>query len=76
MTEIEHVETGIMMPEKCLVCGESWSGGHTYPPQNMTEGLRVFYSCGASMSVKILNHGVYSILFKNCEYDLKAVRND
>ncbi len=57
----------IKVPENCLACGAPWSGGHEVPGQMMREGLRVFYECGASMSVKNGSvEGVRNILFKNC----------
>lgn len=63
---IVRKETSIKVPKKCLICGAKWEGGHEVPNKSMKEGLRVFYICGGSMSVKILNKGVYQILFKNC----------
>ncbi len=57
----------IKVPEKCLICGSEYMGGHETPSSIMREGLRVFYQCGASMSVKILSDGVFQILFKNCQ---------
>lgn len=56
----------IKVPAKCLCCGAEYQGGHQLPEKPMKEGLRVFYQCGASMSVKVLFEGVYQILFKNC----------
>ncbi|MEA1883757.1 MAG: hypothetical protein U9N62_04450 [Thermotogota bacterium] len=56
----------IKVPEKCLVCGAGYLGGHELPTKPMKEGLRVFYTCGASMSVKILDENTYQILYKNC----------
>ena len=64
------VDTGIRVPPKCLVCKSMWVGGHSTPGNIMSEGLRVFYECGASMSVKkVLAEGCYQILFKNCTND-------
>ena len=57
----------VVVPRNCLVCGDKYLGGHELPDYPMREGLRVFYRCGASMSVKILDEGVYQILFKNCQ---------
>ncbi len=67
----------IKVPEKCLCCGALVSGGSDYPGKEFTLRVdnrfgpeprsgRVFYACGASMSVKGLGSGAYSILFKNC----------
>jgi hypothetical protein len=56
----------IKVPENCLVCGSKYQGGTNSTGEGMTEGKRVFYVCGASMSVKKLEHNVYNILFKNC----------
>lgn len=57
----------ILVPAKCLRCGAKWTGGHEVPGKPMKFGLRVFYDCGASMSVKRLRWGCCSILFKNCQ---------
>lgn len=59
----------IKVPDKCLICGADWSGGHRVPGKNMKEGLRVFYDCGASMSVEVLSPGIYYVLVKNCVWD-------
>ncbi len=59
----------IKVPSKCLICGSDYMGGHQLPRKEMKEGLRVFYDCGASMSVKTLGEGVYQILFKNCSQE-------
>lgn len=56
----------IKVPKHCLICGSDYMGGHELPDKPMREGLRVFYICGASMSMKMLSEGVYQILFKNC----------
>ena len=56
----------IKVPKLCLECGSAYVGGHEVPGKDMKVGLRVFYHCGASMSCKILDDGVYQILFKNC----------
>ena len=57
----------ITAPKKCLCCGSEYVGGHALPGQQMREGLRIFFDCGASMSCKILGAGVFQILFKNCQ---------
>ena len=56
----------IKVPEKCPICGAAYRGGHEIPHYEMKEGLRVFYDCGASMSVKTIGDGVFQILLKNC----------
>ncbi len=58
----------IHAPEKCLVCGAGWIGGHCSPGDPMQDGLRIFFWCGASMSVKPVGavDGIFHILFKNC----------
>ena len=54
-------------PEFCLICGKgSWRGGHCGVGDEMKDGLRIFFSCGSSMSVENLSDGAYSILVKNC----------
>jgi len=35
----------------------------------MTEGMRVFYACGTSLSCKMLSEGIYQLLIKNCWND-------
>ncbi|MCD6295930.1 MAG: hypothetical protein J7M30_02125 [Deltaproteobacteria bacterium] len=55
----------LKVPDKCLICGSEWCGGHELPHRPMKEGLRVFYDCGASMSCKRIDCG-YTILIKNC----------
>jgi hypothetical protein len=61
----------IPVPDKCLICGAEWSGGHEIPGNEMLNGLRVFYDCGCSMSCERLSEG-YKILIKNCERELYA----
>lgn len=61
--------TFIKTPERCLVCGAKWKGGASAPGCPMPEYARVFYDCGASMSVEessLFPHEVFHILFKNC----------
>ena len=55
----------IPVPDKCLVCGAEWSGGHETPGNEMKNGLRAFYDCGASLSCERLSGG-YRILIINC----------
>lgn len=66
----------IKVPSNCLVCGREYAGGHELPDKPMKKGLRVFYRCGASMSVKVLIEGVYQILFKNCVADCQKKGDD
>lgn len=41
-----------LIPEKCLICGAPWIGGCGVPGARYPKaGLRVFFDCGASMSV-------------------------
>lgn len=55
------------VPKKCLGCGARYLGGHAWMGEPMKDGLRVFYKCGASLSIKEnLGDGVYLLLFKNC----------
>lgn len=68
---MKRKETKIKAPAKCLVCGAKWAGGSCRPGERMKESYRVFYGCGASMSVKspLKEYDAispYHILFKNC----------
>jgi hypothetical protein len=57
----------IKVPEKCLCCGAGYAGGCQLPGEEFPlTGLRVFYKCGASMSIKEAHDYGYLILFKNC----------
>lgn len=77
MSKPERKFTAVRCPLHCLVCGALYQGGHALPGAKMKEGLRVFFGCGASMSVKALDGefvkiveyltiSPYQILFKNC----------
>ena len=58
-----------LVPETCLICGTgTWRGGCQIPGKPFPRtGLRTFYSCGASISVKNdSGEGDYLILAKNC----------
>jgi hypothetical protein len=67
-------ETIIQVPSGCLSCGAKWIGGNARPGDKMTKGLRVFYDCGASMSIKEdFGERCYHILFKNCHGMQKRV---
>jgi hypothetical protein len=58
----------IKVPEKCLCCKSKWNGGSAIPGDTMEIGLRVFFSCGASLSVaEDLGCGCYMLRFKNCQ---------
>ena len=57
----------IKVPAQCLDCGADYSGGHAWKGEPMKAGLRVFYKCGASMSIRVLSEDTYLILFKNCQ---------
>jgi hypothetical protein len=59
----------IRTPKYCLICGSPWRGGHAKPLEAMRFGARQFYECGASISVSLLNDGIYMILVKNCWND-------
>lgn len=65
-------------PETCPICGSPWKGGCQVPGEPLPLGLRVFYVCGASVSVQVAggyccnvteNHGSYHMLIKNCTND-------
>lgn len=56
----------VNVPEKCLYCGAKWSGGHQVPNKEMKKGLRVFYTCGASLSIYEQTEDHALLLFKNC----------
>lgn len=58
-------------PECCPICGAEWIGGHCEPKEEMKVGLRVWYECGMSMSIKDdgwpERRGNLFVLMKNCE---------
>ena len=56
----------VKTPANCPICGSPWRGGHQIPPHQMTQGLRVFYECGASVSYKKIDDDTYQLLIKNC----------
>jgi hypothetical protein len=58
-----------------LICQSLWAGGCAKPKKEMPPNRRVFFKCGASMSYKILDKGIYLILFKNCESEIKGEKN-
>lgn len=68
-----------IIQDKCLICGAPWKGGCGKPGDRYPKlGLRVFYDCGASMSVvdrakELLGHEeyvddgyCYFLRLKNC----------
>lgn len=56
------------VPHKSLCCGSDYLGGHEIPGKPMKPGLRVFYRCGASLSVhhNAGNDRAWMLLSKNC----------
>ena len=66
-----YINDMIKVPKRCLICQSPWAGGHERPGKQMQSGLRVFYSCGASLSYKILAEGIYQLLVKNCQNDIQ-----
>jgi hypothetical protein len=69
-------------PEKCLFCDSPYMGGHVKPGEHMEMGLRVFYHCGASISIfKGCSHpenGAFHLLVKNChcEHNMKVLDSE
>ena len=68
----------IKVPQGCLYCNAPWSGGHELPLKEMKKGLRVFYKCGASLSIKEQTENSCLLLFKNCtvQEDKSGVTNE
>lgn len=60
-----------LVPEYCPICQAKYVGGHAAAGTRMKIGLRVFYDCGASLSIKKgdVEEGVYHLLLKNCWCD-------
>ncbi len=58
-------------PANCMICGAKWIGGHALPGEPMRGGLRVFYDCGASLSIHetFPDDGSFKLLIKNCWCD-------
>lgn len=49
---MERISPFPLVPEKCLICGAPWLGGCAVPGTRYPRaGLRVFFRCGASMSI-------------------------
>lgn len=64
----------IKAPKTCLICGASFSGGHTDAGMPMEVGKRVFYDCGARVSVHSMSDiGAYSLNIKNCSRDAQGL---
>lgn len=59
----------IIVPEKCLICGADYHGGAEVPGKKLTPHLRVFYTCGASLSYIKLAENACQVLIKNCGDD-------
>lgn len=57
-----------LVPEACLFCGAAYKGGCEVPGKPFPKvGVRVFYECGASISVWCdLGDGAVHLLTKNC----------
>ena len=53
-------------PETCPKCGAKYSGGSTAPGDHMQPDMRVFYMCGASISLKDWGKDDPCVLLKNC----------
>lgn len=57
-------------PNKCPICGAGWIGGHCKPGEKVMVGLRTFFNCGASMSIKDSGWPEYRgdlfLMVKNC----------
>lgn len=54
-------------PKVCPCCGAPWRGGSQIPGEPLPLGARVFYRCGASLSIKEnIDGNALILLFKNC----------
>lgn len=66
--EKNEEEVQVRVPPVCLCCGSKWKGGSQVPLDKFRVGLRVFYYCGASLSVaRYMGTGCYMLRFKNCK---------
>jgi len=55
------------VPENCMICGAPWMGGCQVPGERYPrKGLRVFYRCGASLSVVDMEKEIHP-LYKDPE---------
>ena len=65
---MERKITRVMAPKECPICCAKWYSGHAEPMTQMEEGLRIWFACGASLSVRSLDDEGYSytILIKGC----------
>lgn len=72
---IEHLKTPVGVPDKCLICGARYIGGHATPKEAMSVGLRVWYECGAVMSIKPdaqIFEDTYYLKIHNCSQGEEA----
>ena len=60
-----HYSSIPMTPEVCPNCGAKYSGGSTAPGDELKPDLRVFYICGASISMKLRPDNKL-LMLKNC----------
>lgn len=58
----------IKVPATCLACSAPYSGGAALPDHVLPPGRRVFYACGAALSVTVLDATIPAdkILFTGC----------
>lgn len=63
--ESTHYPSAPMTPETCPNCGAKLSGGATAPGDEMRPDARVFYMCGAAISLRIRPKGKI-IYLTNC----------
>ncbi len=61
-----HYPSAPMTPETCPNCGSKYSGGGTGLGDEMVSDARVFYMCGASISLRIRPKGHKIIYLTNC----------
>lgn len=55
-----------LVPDRCMICGAAYKGGHQLPSLPMQIGLKVIYACGASLSIKDADMGCFILSLKNC----------
>ena len=60
-----HYPSAPPTPETCPNCGAKYSGGSTAPGDAMKPDLRVFYICGASISMQLRPDNKL-LMLKNC----------
>ncbi len=57
----------IKVPRNCPVCNTGyWIGGFDFPGRSMIPGLRVFFTCGSSLSIELYPD---RYLLKGCTYE-------